>query len=78
LFELLDKIKRRLVNDYQMQLAIAQNPHISDDDERRALWDTLHHMLEEEETLEPEPQLDISGFQVLKLNMTGNPRIVIK
>lgn len=80
LFEFLDKIRKRKADTYMIQLAIAQNPHIEDDEERRALWDRLQEMFEGkvDSGIEKQAELDIAGMERMKFAMSGNPRIIVK
>lgn len=67
-----------------MQLAIVQNPHLAEDDERRAIWDMLDGQLEgttEEKTVEAEirpDDFDPNEMERLKFALSGNPRIIVK
>lgn len=74
-------IKERQIIGYKMQLAIAQNPHLTDEDERRAIWDMLDAQLEDDGVRVVEPiqeELDKAGFESFKMAMTGNPKIIVK
>ncbi len=67
LVHLLDKIKARQVTEYQMQLAIIQNPHTKNPQE---LWRTL-----EQTTHKPiDEKPDKQGMMNLKRKMAGTSR----
>lgn len=61
-----------------MLLAIATNPHIEDEEERRALWDNLQAILNDEEVLDQEPVLDKSAFEMMRNRMTQTGGFVVK
>lgn len=69
---LLKEISRRHIRDYKMQLAIIQNPHTKDP---KHLWRVLQQS--EPRTLS-EAKFDASGFERLKMEMSKNPRIIVK
>ena len=66
-----------------MELAIAQNPHITEEDDRRAIWDMLDSMLDFDsvpsvKTEDRTEEFNPNEFDRLKLAMADNPKIVIK
>lgn len=64
-------IKKRQFAEYQVQLAIAQNPHSKNP---KVLWETLESEVREAK----DPEMDEAGIERLKLLMSGNPRFVVK
>lgn len=76
LFFLVDKINKRKIQDYKIQMAIIQNPHVKDP---KVLWKEIEKQeneLEGKSYLEAE--FDTVGFEMLKSKMRENPRIVVK
>lgn len=57
-----------------MQLAIIQNPHVKDPKE---LWRILNQRQENIPAPRPE-KFDAVGFDLLKSQLSGNPRFIIK
>lgn len=70
---LVQKINRRKIVDYRMQLAITQNPHIKDP---KKLWDILAS--QDKEFNRRPAEFDAAGFELLKSQLRGNPRFVVK
>lgn len=69
LFERANKRKRQ---EYLMQIAIAQNPHVKNpQDLIRALSDKQEDYIEEQ-------KLDKAAFAIFKQRISENPRIIVK
>lgn len=76
LFELVQKINKRKLNVYKMQLAIAQNPHVKDPN---VLWNELKAQETTADGKEAKkPEFDLAGFEMFKSRLSANPRIVVK
>lgn len=78
LFELLDRIRKKRVNEYMMGLAIVQNPHLEKAEDRRALWDKLQAMFDDVEIEEKIEELDKTGFESFKSMIMNNSRVIVK
>ncbi len=70
---LVQKINHRKLIEYRMQLAIVQNPHVKDP---KHLWDILTSQ-DKDFVTEPK-EFDPVGFELLKSQLRGNPRFVVK
>lgn len=73
LYFLLQKIEKRKLIEYRMQLAITQNPHIK---EPEKLWNVLNAPDRTERARSKE--FDEKGFEALKSRLSSNPRFVVK
>lgn len=73
LYYLTQKIEKRKLAEYKMQLAIAQNPHVKDPKE---LWRILNSQTTE--SYERPHELDNASFEILKSKLSSNPRFVVK
>lgn len=69
LLALVPQIERRMLEDYKMQLAIAQNPHVKNPKE---LWRML------ERAQDKKPELDTSSIENLKYALGKGSRVLIK
>lgn len=74
LFELVKKINKRKLSEYQIQLAIVQNPFVKNPKE---LWETIKREATNYDT-ETEPVYDKTGLELLKMKLSNGSKIVIK
>lgn len=76
LFELIQSVNRRKIQNTRLELAIVQNPHIKDPQD---LWKLLDQQERELDGLPPRDEtFDAAGFAILKMRMKQNPRIIVK
>ena len=80
LLDLIPKINIRKTNDYKMQLAIIQNPHVEDP---QKLWNILdlkdrYLKYEEERKNNPFGTFDDGAFERLKATISANSKIIVK
>ena len=71
-YMLMQTISRRRNGHYKMLLAIAQSPHSKDP---KLLWNALEAA---DRPTKANEELDVSGFERLKLATSQNPRIIVK
>jgi hypothetical protein len=74
-------IKSRVLTKYRMDLAIAMNPHTEDPQELWELFDDIDTpgtASVSSHELDAEATLDKTSFEVAKLVMADNSRIIIK
>ena len=72
LVQLVDKINGRKVMEWQMQLAIVENPHKKDP---KKLWETLKNYGTKPYS---DRKLDKSSFAALRFAMSKSPSFVVK
>lgn len=72
LIRLVDKINRRKIVEWQMQLAIVENPHKKDPQE---LWKKLN---EQANGAQKANKLDSAAFEGLRFAMSKSPSFVVK
>jgi hypothetical protein len=72
LFYFQKEIKKRRMNEYQMQLAIVQNPHV---EKPEILWKMLN---EQDDGLPRSEALDKEGLDNLKSLLAKGSNIVVK
>lgn len=73
LFCLVQKINKRKIQEYSMQLAITENPHLK---ERKKLWDILRS--QENKLENKDDEFDAAGFEILKSRLRKSSRFVVK
>jgi hypothetical protein len=71
LYFLVQKINDRKLQEYKMELAIVQNPHVK---EPRRLWD----ILKSQEQREKDDEFDAIGFEILKDRLRQSRRFIVK
>jgi hypothetical protein len=70
----LQKIEKRKLTEYKIQLAIVQNPHVK---EPKDLWRMLNRQSGDNGLSRPK-QFDDTGFELFKNTLSQNPRFVVK
>ncbi len=73
LVPIIQKINKRKVDEYKMQIAIVQNPHVKNPGE---LWKKIEAMRPVEE--KKSDKLDVVGFENFKRTLASNPRFIVK
>lgn len=68
-----ERINQRRNSDWQMQLAIVQNPHVKDP---KQLWTALRK--HDPQRGQEKQEFDAAGFERLKAALSQNPRFVVK
>ena len=72
LYSLVGYINKRIINNYQIELALIQNPYTKNPKE---LWQILKSM----QDIQPkEEQLDVVGMEILKQRLSGSSKILVK
>lgn len=72
-YHYLELIRKRNNLKYRILLRIVENPHT---DKPSELWDLLRREAGTEST--KDDKLDSDGMELLKMKMSGNPRIIVK